>query len=101
MEKRRTPFALAIAVVSLGLVAACSDEADQPADAPVEQVTPAPGNPPMDSTPPTDSTTPVPPAALDSNPTMPPPVEETSPPLGNDPAANDPMNPVPDSTPSS
>lgn len=97
MEKRRTPIAVAIAVLSLGLVAACSDEADQPADAPVEQVTPAPGTTPMDTTPPADST-PVPPAVPETNNTMPPPVEPSAQPDSNPPSGNDPIDPLPDST---
>ncbi len=89
--RRRTPLAFAIAAVSLGLLAACSDEPDQPVDAPAnapaEQVTPAPATPPTDtpaippadtspSTPSTDSTT-----TPGASNTMPPPVEETSPPV--------------------
>lgn len=87
MKIRRTPFAMAIAAISLGLLAACSDEADQAAEAPVEQVTPPPANAPVDTAPPVDSSPPsaapdtgttMPPAAApDTETTMPPPVEET------------------------
>lgn len=83
MKTRRTPIAIAIATLSLGLLAACSDEADQPAEAPIEQVTPAP------------STTP----GVDNAPSV--PVEPESPPLGSDPVTNDPLDPVPDTAPSS
>lgn len=83
MKTRRTPIAIAIATLSLGLLAACSDEADQPAEAPIEQVTPAPSTAPgVDSTPPA-------------------PVEPAVPPVGSDPATNDPLNPVPEAAPSS
>ena len=103
MDRRRTPYAIAVAAVSLGLLAACSDEADRTPDAPAEQVTPVPAAPPADTspaTPPADTMPSPPPASSmtpDSGNTMPPPVEETSPPAGGGAA---PVDPVPDTPPS-
>ncbi|NLC35311.1 MAG: hypothetical protein GX772_02500 [Alcaligenaceae bacterium] len=92
MEIRRTPFALAItAALSLGMLAACSDESDQAADAPVEKVTPAPDTAPMESVPATPS----------APGTTPPPVEPSTPPSGATPEAGDPLNPVPEASQSS
>ena len=94
MDIRRTPFAVASVAVSLGLLAACSDEADRTPAAPAEQVTPAPAPAPgtgevMPSPAPGPSTAP------DPGTTMPPPVEPSSP-SGMSP------DPVPDTgTPSS
>ena len=96
MEKRRTPFAIAIAAVSLGLLAACSDEADRASDAPAEQVMPAPGAPadPMSS-----PQTPAP--APDTGTTAPSPAEPSAPPAGSNPAEVPPIEPVPETAPSS
>lgn len=67
MKIRRTPYAFAVATLSLGLLAACSDEADQPADAPMSQEAPATNVPPTGTAPDAPATT------------TPPPVEPTAP----------------------
>lgn len=87
MVKRRTPYAIAAVAVSLGLLAACSDEGDRTPEAPAEQVTPVPATPPaatVPSTPPADTTPPAAAPGASSTPgnTMPPPREETTPPMG-------------------
>jgi len=91
MKVRRTPFALTLAAVSIGVLAACSDEADRAAEAPN---TPPPVTAPAETTPPP---APVP----DTSNVTPPPVEPSSPPPGSDPAVTtDPTTPVPGSAPS-
>ncbi|MFA7668422.1 MAG: hypothetical protein WCX93_03645 [Burkholderiaceae bacterium] len=75
MDIRRTPFAVASVAVSLGLLAACSDEADRTPDVPAEQVTPAPAPAP-------DPVTPPAPMAPDAGTTMPAPAHPAAPSSG-------------------
>lgn len=93
MKIRRTPFAMTIAAMSLGLLAACSDEADQAADAPVGQATPAPEKAPTDNAP-------RPAPAPDAGNTKRAPVEGASPASGSGATSmTDPGSSVPDTAP--
>lgn len=74
MDIRRTPFAIASVAVSLGLLAACSDEADRTPDVPAEQVTPAPAPAPEPVTPPAST-------APDAGTTTPAPADPAATPL--------------------
>lgn len=107
MEKRRTPYAVAAAVVSLGLLAACSDDSDITPEPPTEEttpapstdVTPAPAQPPAEASPSTSS------GSSGAGNTMPPPVEERTQPMGggssDTPGTSGSTDPVPSTSPSS